>query len=76
MMKGSEETMAPSPNFSQVFILKIVKVLCFDTLLQVFILKVLADARVASWAERRWAFLRRIRDTPIPGVLLKEFGFA
>jgi hypothetical protein len=32
---------APSPRvFSQVFILKGLKVLCFDTLLQVFILKV------------------------------------
>ena len=41
-MKASEETMAPSPYFSQVFILKIVKVLCFDTLLQVFILKVVS----------------------------------
>jgi hypothetical protein len=30
----------PSPLFSQVFILKGVKVLCFDTLLQVLILKV------------------------------------
>ena len=30
------------PGFSQVFILKIVKVLCFDTLVQVFILKVLS----------------------------------
>src|SRR5258708_2370275 len=30
---------SPSPYFSQVFILKVVKVLCFDTLLQVFILK-------------------------------------
>src|SRR6266853_2826062 len=29
----------PLPCFSQVFILKVVKVLCFDTLLQVFILK-------------------------------------
>ena len=29
----------PPPVFSQVFILKVVKVLCFDTLLQVFILK-------------------------------------
>jgi hypothetical protein len=34
--------MAPSPYFSQVFILKVVKVLCFDTLLQVFILKVVS----------------------------------
>src|SRR6266403_2816492 len=32
---------APPPGFSQVFILKGVKVFCFDTLLQVFILKVL-----------------------------------
>jgi hypothetical protein len=30
----------PPPGFSQVFILKELKVLCFDTLLQVFILKV------------------------------------
>ncbi len=34
----------PSPLFSQVFILKAVKVLCFDTLLQVFILKGLTGA--------------------------------
>src|SRR6267142_2377810 len=32
----------PPPYFSQVFILKGVKVLCFDTLLQVFILKVVS----------------------------------
>jgi len=30
----------PSPRFSEVFILKVLKVLCFDTDLQVFILKV------------------------------------
>src|SRR5712672_1799230 len=54
----------PSPCFSQVFILKGVKVLCFDTLLQVFILKVLTDARFASRAERRWTFLRHTRETP------------
>jgi hypothetical protein len=30
----------PPPGFSQVFILKVVKVICFDTLLQVLILKV------------------------------------
>src|SRR5713226_3855850 len=34
----------PSPLFSQVFILKGVKVLCFDTLLQVLILKGLTPA--------------------------------
>jgi coenzyme F420-reducing hydrogenase delta subunit len=37
----------PPPVFSQVFILKIVKVLCFDTLLQVFILKALSHALAA-----------------------------
>jgi hypothetical protein len=36
-MKEREEAL-PSPCFSQVLILKGVKVLCFDTLLQVFIL--------------------------------------
>jgi hypothetical protein len=30
---------APPPGFSQVFILKELKVVCFDTYLQVFILK-------------------------------------
>jgi hypothetical protein len=34
----------PSPPFSQVFILKVVKALCFDTLLQVLILKVVTTA--------------------------------
>src|SRR6266852_5312337 len=34
----------PPPLFSQVFILKVVKVLCFDTDLQVFILKQVSSA--------------------------------
>src|SRR5258707_7216719 len=38
----------PSPCFSSVFILNVVKVLCFDTLLQVFILKVVRVAAFAS----------------------------
>jgi hypothetical protein len=33
----------PPPGFSQVLILKAVKVLCFDTLLQVLILKVVSQ---------------------------------
>ena len=33
----------PSPCFSQLFILKGVKVVCFDTLLQVFILKYIEE---------------------------------
>jgi hypothetical protein len=47
-VKASEETMAPSPYFSQVFILKIVKVLCFDTDLQVFILKIVSLTRLLT----------------------------
>src|SRR6266403_2132521 len=52
----------PPPYFSQVFILKLVKVLCFDTLLQVFILKVvtarpldsskLPTIKLAHWDNR------------------------
>src|SRR5712675_2188937 len=42
------EIMAPPPYFSQVFILKGVKVLCFDTLLQVFILKVLICTKIVQ----------------------------
>src|SRR5882762_56997 len=33
----------PSPYFLQVFMIKEVKVVCFDTLLQVFMLKVVSD---------------------------------
>ena len=36
---------SPSPCFSQVFILNVVKVLCFDTLLQVLILKVVTASQ-------------------------------
>src|SRR5712671_132410 len=46
----------PPPVFSQVFILKGVKVLCFDTLLQVFILK-----GVTRRSEEKAAGLRRLR---------------
>src|SRR5258708_2648382 len=50
----------PPPGFSQVLILKVVKVLCFDTDLQVFILKGLRGAMniVQLVGERRvqWAF--------------------
>src|SRR5882724_548493 len=38
----------PPRGFSQVFILKGVKVLCFDTLLQVFILKVLICTKMVQ----------------------------
>ncbi len=38
----------PSPLFSQVLILKVVKVLCFDTLLQVLILKVVSQGTNAA----------------------------
>jgi hypothetical protein len=41
----------PSPCFPKVFILKGVKVLCFDTLLEVLILK--GVKRRAEWAARK-----------------------
>ena len=63
----------PPRGFSQVFILKGVKVICFDTLLQVFILKVdrahlskLGASRVKSTEDAE------LWDTPTPGVLQKE----
>src|SRR5260370_35132548 len=46
----------PSPLFAQVFILKGVKVLCFDTLLQVLILKVVsreANGPFSVWKKTR-----------------------
>jgi hypothetical protein len=50
----------PPPGFSQVFILNVVKVLCFDTDLQVFILKGLSGGinLVQFVGDRRvqWAF--------------------
>ena len=49
--QGRRTPCGPSPGFSQVFILKGVKVLCFDTLLQVFILKVLTGHFIWPIAE-------------------------
>src|SRR6266436_9267902 len=61
----------PSPPFSQVFILKGVKVLCFDTLLQVLILNVLsggafciAGATVGE-AGRRSRYLATLRKKAV-----------
>src|SRR6266404_7037413 len=45
----------PPPVFSQVFILKVVKVLCFDTLLQVFILKGLTGKHNIRPASPSWS---------------------
>jgi hypothetical protein len=67
-----------------VFILKGVKVLCFDTLLQVLILKVVKVAVLAflqSFARGdRSGLPQRHRgtelgDTPTPAIFAKEFGF-
>jgi hypothetical protein len=44
----------PPPLFSQVFILKAVKVLCFDTLLQVLILKVVTTQFTPSFSDPQW----------------------
>jgi hypothetical protein len=46
LRRGKERL--PLPPFSQVLILKEVKVICFDTLLQVLILKRLAEERFRS----------------------------
>src|SRR5712692_7934737 len=51
----------PPPGFSQVLILKVVKVLCFDTLLQVFILKELTGVAfciAGSKSEEFWIVKR------------------
>jgi hypothetical protein len=48
----------PPPVFSQVFILKEVKVVCFDTLLQVFILKGLAETGFVSWSPQEYQTMR------------------
>jgi len=65
-----------------VFILKVVKVVCFDTLLQVLIPKVVRGGHENRREERTKAAakdnaeaqraLRRRRGTPHPGVLGKE----
>jgi hypothetical protein len=52
---------APLPGFCTVFILKVLKVLCFDTLLQVFIIKVLSGMRGAADDLTAGALLRRSR---------------
>jgi hypothetical protein len=53
------ECPSPRPVFHQVFILKVVKVFCFDTLLEVFILKGLrlhqnCATVVSLFVLRRW----------------------
>src|SRR6266478_1824968 len=63
----------PSPLFSQVLILKVVKVLCFDTLLQVLILKVVAVsvflqpfAKCGPFEARKRAPIGRV---VVPGIV-------
>jgi hypothetical protein len=57
-----------------VFILKVVKVLCFDTLLQVLILKgLLETARLdGPRGTERTEWKVWIRDTPTPRVFLSK----
>ena len=52
--EGPPARAPPLPLFSQVFILKVVKVLCFDTLLQVLILKVVS--RGLMWCRLEASF--------------------
>ena len=55
-------------RFSQVLILKEVKVLCFDTLLQVLILNVVKVAVSQLLSMERWAeYVRFIRDNTRKG---------
>jgi hypothetical protein len=62
--KSPEKLVPPLPlGFSQVLILKEVKVLCFDTLLQVLILNVVKVAVPQLLSIERWAeYVRFIRD--------------
>jgi hypothetical protein len=50
----------PPPVFAQVFILKVVKVLCFDTLLQVLILKAVS----VGWFRVLQQTKKRLLDLP------------
>jgi hypothetical protein len=65
-----------------VFILKVVKVVCFDTLLQVLILKVVRVAVLALLkpfaSDGKSGLPQRHRGTELgdAGILPKEFGFA
>src|SRR5712671_3311899 len=52
---GGYNGIPPPPGFSQVFILKVVKVLCFDTLLQVFILKAVSTSIRSRFLRRSFA---------------------
>ena len=67
------------------FILNVVKVICFDTLSQVLILKVVRVAVLALLKPfargGKLGLPQRDRgtelgDTPTPGILPKEFGFS
>jgi hypothetical protein len=59
-----------------VLILNEVKVVCFDTLLQVLILKGLAETTPASWGCTAPSVPQIRSAHPTPGILEKESGFA
>jgi hypothetical protein len=75
MMLGRFQLAPPSPCFSQVLILKVFKVLCFDTLSQVLILNGLLAWRFASMdlylkdlegeTDTARQFLERVRKVPM-----------
>ena len=52
------------------------KVVCFDTLLQVLILKGLAETKLVSWGCPVRGVPQIRSGYPTPGVLVKEPGFA
>ena len=66
----SSETGAPLPlGFSQVLILKEVKVVCFDTLLQVLILNVVIVGVSPLLSLERWeGYVRFLRDSTRKGA--------
>src|SRR5437868_15308186 len=60
----------PPPGFSQVFILNVLKVACFHTLLQVFILKVLSGTGFLAVVHKvkgqnEGPSLERLMDAPV-----------
>ena len=66
----SRETGTPLPvGFSQVLILKEVKVVCFDTLLQVLILNVVKAGVAPLPSLERWEeYVRFVRDNTQNGI--------
>jgi hypothetical protein len=68
---GKPPPSPPPPGFSQVFILKGVKVVCFDTVLQVLILNVVSASEEGAVATGQAKFGKDV--TPISRVFAYEW---